>query len=276
MEDEDLIRKQMKETRSNLTDKLETLEHQVVGTAQAATSAVSDSVEAVKETVQDTVASVQETVATVKESIAETVTAVKDSMHEGVDAVKGLFDVSAHVERHPWLMLGGSVALGYLLNGFLGKASPARDRGVASGISGPSPVPSPNGSSGNGAPTNGNFREERKPEAALEQAASLFSSFGPEINKLKGLAIGALLGTVREMIVKAVPEQFAGQLKEIIDSVTEKAGGEPIAQVPWAAADKHEVSNSGGYHEEPDETKMGGSVGAVHRQGQETVGCGHG
>src|SRR5262245_55877302 len=91
-----VIRHQMEETRASLTEKLETLEHQVVGTVQGATSAVTETVE------------------NVKEAVAETVETVKGTVRETVETVKETFDLSRQVDRHPWLMVGGSVALGFL------------------------------------------------------------------------------------------------------------------------------------------------------------------
>src|SRR5438105_4518592 len=58
----DVIRHNIEETRSALTDKLETLEHEVFGTVREATQAVSDTVENVKETVACTVENVKEKV----------------------------------------------------------------------------------------------------------------------------------------------------------------------------------------------------------------------
>jgi ElaB/YqjD/DUF883 family membrane-anchored ribosome-binding protein len=103
MDDEDMIRGQMEDTRTSLTDKLETLEHQVSDSVHDATSNVADTVEAVTDSVQDTVASVK-----------ETVTAVKESMRQGVSAVKAFFDIKDHADRHPWAVMGGAVVVGYV------------------------------------------------------------------------------------------------------------------------------------------------------------------
>ena len=86
MENEcEVIRQQMDETRTAMTDKIETLEQQVVDTVQAASAAVS-----------------------------ETVQTVKDSVHETVETVKDTFDLPRQVERRPWTMMAGATALGYL------------------------------------------------------------------------------------------------------------------------------------------------------------------
>ena len=105
MENEQVIREQMGETRASLTDKLETLEHQVVDKVQGTTTAVRGTVEAIKE------------------SVEETVSTVKESLKGGIDTVKDWLDVKAHVERHPWLMTGGSTLLGYCLGKFFPEAN---------------------------------------------------------------------------------------------------------------------------------------------------------
>src|SRR5947209_5600271 len=94
-EPEEVIKHQMLETRASLAEKLETLEQQVVGTVQSATTAVTDTVESVKDAVQ------------------ETVEMARASVHHTVEAVKDTFDLSLQVRRHPWFMMAGSVALGY-------------------------------------------------------------------------------------------------------------------------------------------------------------------
>src|SRR5262245_44710471 len=101
---EKVIRADMEETRTALTEKLEVLENQVVGTVKDATSAVSQTVETLKETV-----------GTVKETVTDTVSAVKDSVQDGVATVKNWFDLRAQFDRHPCLMAGGSVLAGYLI-----------------------------------------------------------------------------------------------------------------------------------------------------------------
>jgi ElaB/YqjD/DUF883 family membrane-anchored ribosome-binding protein len=87
-----VIREQIEETRSSLTEKLETLEGQIRGTVVEAKETVEDTIENVKSTVQDT-----------------------------VQTVKRTFDIEYQVEHHPWAMLGGSVVAGYLVGHFLNR-----------------------------------------------------------------------------------------------------------------------------------------------------------
>jgi len=97
MENEtDVIRQQMLETRTALSEKLEALQEQVLSTVEGTTKSVTDTVQTVQEAVQDTVSTVSETV------------------QGTVETVKDTFDISQHVQKHPWLMVGGAIALGYL------------------------------------------------------------------------------------------------------------------------------------------------------------------
>jgi hypothetical protein len=92
----DRIRRQMVVQRAALGDKLDTLEHKIVGTVQAANDAVRDTVRGVKTSVDDTVQSVRESV---QASVA--------SVHESLD-------IQAQVDRHPWGMFAASVAAGFV------------------------------------------------------------------------------------------------------------------------------------------------------------------
>ena len=217
----ELIREQMEQTRASLTEKLETLEHQVVDTVQGATTAVADTVDTVKEAVQDT-----------------------------VETVKDTFDVRVQVERHPWAMMGASVALGYL-GGRLLRVSASDHfpqwRAVPT-ASGEPPWPSRNN---DGHPHRPQVRESSNkklmPEARLcsnergwlRQMTRLFQ---PEIAKLRGLAVGAVLSAARDMITHSAPEELKPQLAEVVDSITVKLGGKPI----------HNLSSKNGYHIQPE------------------------
>lgn len=202
---EGAILQQMQNTRDSLAEKLETLEQKVVGTVENAKATVAETVDAIKETVHDTVASVQGTVESVQEGVKESVDSVKDFM-----------DVPAHVKRHPWTMLGGSVAVGYCLGLLLTKNSSSCAPNATTGASW---VPSPQ------------FRPAGVPAPAAPAEPSIWDT---EVNKLKGLALGVLFGTARELLVTSLPTQMGQQIKEVVDSVTRKVGGEPLPSSDWA------------------------------------------
>ena len=209
--EQEAIRHQMEETRSSLQEKLETLENQVKETVQEATEAVSETVQTVKDVVQGTV---------------ET---VKGSVEDTVESVKQTFDLRRQVCEHPWGMFVGAAAVGFiggkLLDRFLQET--------------PSASLALEGYHGNGqaqakmdvsAPATSSMYTP-PPEPPPEKPGLLHSiaeNYGEELSKLKGLALGALGALVREMVTNAVPQGVAPQVKEIVDSVTHKMGGERV------------------------------------------------
>jgi hypothetical protein len=227
MDNEDVIREQMEDTRTSLTEKLENLEQEVATTVQGATTNVADTVEAVKETVeavkdsvQETVATVkytvQDTVATVKDTVEETISTVKESVQEGWCAVKNMFDIPSLVNAHPCAMFAGSVAVGFALETLLVPTSHAP--GASPSTQG-APLP-PDHYSGED-----RFESVRP---AARPFAGIFKTFEPEINRLKGLALGAVMNSIRDMVVTMVPEHMAPKLSEVFHSFTQKLGGEVV------------------------------------------------
>jgi ElaB/YqjD/DUF883 family membrane-anchored ribosome-binding protein len=181
------IQHEIDETRSSITSKLEAIEEQVVGTVQNARE------------------SVQETLDTVKETVQETVTTVKET-----------FDLRLQVERHPWPMLGASLAAGVLTGAWIGEGRRRRRMPVERLAS-------------HGHPT-----MERYPERETisngrtgEEQPGLFSRFQDEIDRVKGVALGMALGLVRDVIQENVP-RFEQQIGEVMNNITTKLGGEPV------------------------------------------------
>lgn len=199
MENENVIRQQMEDTRTSLTEKLETLEQKVLDTVQGTTSAIN-----------------------------ETVCNVKESVSEGVESVKDFMDVSAQVDRHPWLMVGGSVLCGFLIGSMLPSAkAPAQYT--------PS-TPRRQRTEGNGhhkTPAAAQQPLAPKKEEAPSMAEQWLSDMQPELGRLKSLALGAVLGTVREMITKETPPYMGEQLHQIIDGLTRKIGGDVVPSSDW-------------------------------------------
>lgn len=199
LEDPEVIRQQMEDTRSSLTEKLQALEEKVTTTVQDAASSVTETVETVKESVQSS-----------------------------VDTVKDTFNLSLQVERHPLGMVGGSMALGFLSGWFLG-----RDSGFAFPAATGSPATGTERPDGNGATS---FMGERigAREPARAEGPSwigqIMTAFAPEINKVKGMAIGALAAAVRDMLTQSAPEPLKDKLAEVINNMTAKLGGEPIRE----------------------------------------------
>jgi ElaB/YqjD/DUF883 family membrane-anchored ribosome-binding protein len=221
----EVVRQQMEETRADLKEKLETLEHKITDEAHEVVDVAREATTAVSEVVEK-----------VKEEVEEIVDTVKCSVQETVETVKSTFDLRRQVERHPWAMMGGSVALGCLGGYLLGRGWQGRTRMTGPRLASP---PSTPGSSARGDGQAQTYRpvgETAGGEAARLSSgqagpgllSSLNEMFGPEVAKLKGLALGAALGVVRDMITRSAPEPMKPRLSEIMDNLTAKLGGQPI------------------------------------------------
>jgi ElaB/YqjD/DUF883 family membrane-anchored ribosome-binding protein len=203
MENEpEVIREQMEATRTDLTERLELLEQTVVGTVRETTGAVTDTVKKVQEAVKDTV------------------DVVKGTVEETVEEVRETFNLSRQVERHPWLMLGGAVATGFVAGRLLGPAEAFAGR-LGSGEARPrgytSAAPSLPGTPLNPAPP--------PPEEEPSFLGRLLDQFAPEVDKLKGLAVGALVGALGKAVTRQLPPEYAPTVNDVVHSVTAKLGG---------------------------------------------------
>jgi len=252
MENEpEVTRTQMDETRASLSEKLETLEQQVVETVQGAGNAVAETVENVKDAVQDT-----------------------------VDTVRDTFDLRLQVRKRPWTAVGGSIVLGCLGGYLLSRSRLAR---VGSN-GGSQPAPSDSTRSTELPDRVVQKRYAIEPEAAKqspEQMAhalaepgwlsGIHTQFGTEITKLKGLAIGTGLGVIRDMILRSVPEGRKPELKEIMDSITVKLGGKPVEGPVFKDGSQGGGSATGEQWQERDSSAQIGPLGEIQQHDQTTA-----
>jgi hypothetical protein len=205
----EVIRRQMEAQRAALSDKLETLENRIVETVEGAREAVAETVDSVKIGVKDSV---------------ET---VKDTVQTSVHAVQETFDLPRQVERHPWAMFGGAVALGFAAGYIVNRSgTSACSSALSTGTVAAPPAPT---TGRRPLPSTYEVPAQRAPAVAEESwATHVTKLFGPELHKLKGMAVGALMGVVREMIADPLPEPMRPQVKDVVDSITTKLGGEPV------------------------------------------------
>jgi ElaB/YqjD/DUF883 family membrane-anchored ribosome-binding protein len=261
MDDEpEVIRHQMEEKRTELTEKIKLLEQEVV------------------DKVQDATAAAKETVESVKEAVTETVETIKGSVQETVSTVKETFDIPLQFERHPWAMFGGSVAVGFLG----GVLFPGR-RGWSEWSSLHMPesrtgAPAVRGSSGNGHP-DGFPHEQRASYEPVTSAAterptsgspvhgllgSIGSAIEGELGKVKGVAVSLLGAAVRDLLKPALPEPIQERAVEIVDDLTRKLGGEPIRGPLFSACAGGGREGEEGSHQ-PQEGGRGYDNPAAHR-----------
>jgi ElaB/YqjD/DUF883 family membrane-anchored ribosome-binding protein len=249
--DPELIHKQMEETRTALSEKLEALESQVSDTVKTATEAVSEATENVKETVE----AVTENVKGTMETVAET------------------FNLRRQMEKRPWLILGGSVALGCAL-GYMLSGRSYRYRYYEGHPSPPVPPPLPKApertESAGLKPADLSAGIQRAPEPPRPRQPSTFSWLGEQLGQLKGLAVSTLMGAIRDLVVRQLPETLSHRVAEEVDRMTRSMGGEPIhgSVLPEQPSGGHEEGRREG-------NGKGGQEGtgrSAHETGQESHG----
>lgn len=243
--EQDHLLAQMEESRESLAHKIELLEGKVTETVESATATVQEATANVLETVQTATASVSETVGSVTGAVQGTVQDVRSTLYDGVESVKGAFSISNRVEQHPWLMMLGAVAVGYVGGNLLNRpASGPRQGGRSSNGAGLRPLasrpyeefaPSPTNTvpssmaqySANDTSLHGiNGLTQTAEASSPSWLSTLGESLAPEINKLKGLAIGTAIGAVRDSVIQSAPEAMKKPLADVFDDVTQKLGGE--------------------------------------------------
>jgi ElaB/YqjD/DUF883 family membrane-anchored ribosome-binding protein len=192
----DEMRQEIDCTRSALAEKMEALEHSVMGTVQNA-----------QETVDDSIQMARDTVATVRRT----------------------FDIKHHVEQYPWVAVGGScvagLALGALFQRFWRPSRPTPERlaGSQTALSGGPPFRTEQRDNSSFATTTA--PPPRSP-ATPPSRPGFFDRFQEEIDQVKGMAIGYVLGLVRDEIKDSVP-QLASQINDVMNSITTKLGSVP-------------------------------------------------
>jgi ElaB/YqjD/DUF883 family membrane-anchored ribosome-binding protein len=192
----EVIRHDIEQTRSALTEKLETLEEEVMGTVRNAKETVEETIENVTDTVQETVESVQRT-----------------------------FDLEYQMQQRPWVLIGGSVvagvAVGYFADNLRARATSWEDRSRNVSRDGPSAA---SGATAFRSPQQ-EFAPPRREGPSFFQ--SLLSRFDKEIGMVKELAIGYAAGVLRDMVKEALPA-VKEQVQKVMDSATTKMGGKPV------------------------------------------------
>jgi ElaB/YqjD/DUF883 family membrane-anchored ribosome-binding protein len=161
-------------------------------------SAMANKLEALEDRVINTVQSAQETV---KDSI--------QSAKDTVASVKRTFDLKHQVEQHPWTMVGGCFLAGLALGHLAPKGRP------------------PVSAMSNGSVQNGNHASlvPAPPlPAALPSQPGILEPFQEEIDKVRGIAIGFVLGLLRDSIKESVPE-LAPKIDDLMNGLTTKLGG---------------------------------------------------
>jgi len=208
----EMIHGEMEETRANLANKLEALETQVRETVSGASEAVTSTVEGVKEvveTVSDTVGSVTET-----------------------------FNIPKQIEEHPWPAVGIAIATGFFAAHLLGGS---RHVVVPAPAPAPQPQPQPEHQPASAPPPQQAAASDHTGGILPSLESLLPDMSGVMDTALKGvssLAIGTLMGVVREVAANGLPQEWKGELTKLIDQLTTQMGGKTLQ--PVKQENKHE------------------------------------
>src|SRR5260370_3471798 len=162
-------------------------------------------------------------------TVEDTIDSVKSTVSETVDTVKRTFDLEYQIGQHPFIAAGlallGGAAVGAMVKGARHQRWQAP--GGAHMFDCGRPVPrlrQPDGGAtqaSNWAPTGSS------PESSAEEGG-LLNRFGDEVDKMKGLAIGAAMGIVRDLAKHYIPKTLAAHVDEVLESATRKLGGQPL------------------------------------------------
>lgn len=171
-------------------------------------AAMADKLEALEDKMMGAAQSAQ---ATVENSI--------QSAKDVVASVKRTFDIKHQIEQRPWTIVGGSFLAGLAVSLLIPKGRP---RSSMTSVT--------NGSDAAVAPTPPLQAEPRS-------ESGVFEPFQEEIDKVKGIAIGYVMGLVRDSIKESVP-QMASNIDEVMNGITTKLGGKPIQSRSGDARDQ--------------------------------------
>ena len=200
------IRRDIADTRASIGDKLEALENQV------------------------------------KETATDTFETVKETALETYEDVKKNFSLHHQVQERPWTMFGGAIGIGFIVGNLLSHKlfdHDEHDLRPREAAWSPALATRSHGNGQSNGHSNGNGHQKSgiSPAGLLTQSALvsgltgvLGQTFAPELRKARGVAIGTVLGIVREIAREAVPASIADKTVKVIDDVTRSLGGEPAGQ----------------------------------------------
>jgi hypothetical protein len=217
-----LIHRRMERTRTALAEKFDLLGQRVRGAAKV--------VENVTEAVQDTVETVQ--------------------------------TVRLDIRRHPLLMVGGAMAVGYV-GGLLLRPS--------------APVPTQPAFG----PTAHQHTASPAQSAPISEAVSgwlyqLAGVLGIDARRLKRQAVGAAVGVARDLIAREIPKEVQPLWENITRTLTLRLGGEPIPGPLIPPAEERPDQEKGEHHAKLNCSEMARSMGPARREGEKVLGPAHG
>ncbi len=214
----DVIRQQIEETRSSLTEKLETLEAEVKGTVESA----------------------RETIESAKETVTGTIDNVKETVQSATQTVKRTFNIPYQVDRHPWAMMGLSLVSGIVAGALVGGRL-TTGRRMTYGMAEASREPLERSETAPAAAWSRLTHEQGRP-GFMDK---LRHQLGNEVEKVKDLAVNTLAGVVSDVARRSIPA--LGQAVE--DMMTRMAS--QVGVPPQYGPESGEPRSGHGYQAPP-------------------------
>jgi hypothetical protein len=186
----DFLRKQMQETKSQLSEKLESLEQQFSDAVQSTGTAVNSTVQAVE---------------------------------HATHFLSNALDVRRQINRHPWLVLGGAIVVGYVAVDLLKGPKNSNLQGADRSSSVPDPAASD-------ASQKNATRTLKSTENATAFAATRHPSRkGSSWDQLRNIAMRSLMATVPIVVAQIVPRILNQVMDDWVGTPTNHAEnlGEP-------------------------------------------------
>jgi ElaB/YqjD/DUF883 family membrane-anchored ribosome-binding protein len=174
----------------------------------------------IRKRIEETRAALQAKLAALENQVRGTVSEVatrvqttRAAVEQTAQSVRRSLDLNYQMQERPWAMLGGCFMLGTVVGLALAPRRQPSSRISRGGVA-----------------LRGDEESARSVEAlASSGGVSLFhrlaDSFQPELAKVRGLAVGFLMGAVRDVLKGAIPPNLAPHVEDILNNVTTKMGG---------------------------------------------------
>jgi ElaB/YqjD/DUF883 family membrane-anchored ribosome-binding protein len=178
---------------------------------------------ALENQVRGTVGDVAARVQTTRAAVEQTALSMRRSL-----------DLNYQMQERPWALLGGSFVLGTIVGLALSSRRQPSSRISRGGVA-----------------MRGDEDAARSVEAlASAGGVSLFhrlaEPFQPELAKVRGLAVGFLMGAVRDVLKDSIPPNLAPHVEDILNNITTKMGGTLMPEPVLPSLHPQQDSSSAG------------------------------
>jgi hypothetical protein len=151
-----------------------------------------------------------------------------DSIRHSFEHAKETLSVSGQARKNPWIVVGVAATAGFLASEvvlprfFNGSKKKVIEMRSANETRSANEMRSAKGTGPNtrsGVPAY---------EAVVENETPSKEAANPQLNTFKSLAVGVVLGTLRDLVAGAIPKVGESFTRNLFDQTTKSLGGDPI------------------------------------------------